>query len=661
MSTTLASPMQCVMTVRTLSIDGVQKANSGHPGAPMGLAPVGWQLFSRHLRHSPSQPEWPNRDRFVLSNGHASMLLYSLLHLTGYDLPMEEIKRFRQLHSITPGHPERIETPGVEVTTGPLGQGMSNAVGLALAEEMLAARYNRPGHDIVDHRTWFIAGDGCFMEGISHEAASLAGHLQLGKLIGIYDDNKVSLDAMTAKSYSDDVPMRFEAYGWRVLHIEDPNTDLDEIDRVMDEAQDSDGRPTLIIAPTHIGYGSPHKQDSPKSHGNPLGEDEVELVKEFYGWPIEPTFLVPPEVDLWKAELVERGRQLEREWQDALAAYAQAFPTEAAELERVLSGQLPADWEESLPTYTTDDKAEATRAWGGEVINAFAPSVPEFVQGAADLSGSTKTTIKDGGDVAAGDFSGRNIYFGVREHGMGAIANGMTAHGGLRVACSTFFQFYDYMKNTVRLAALMQLGTIFVYTHDSIGLGEDGPTHQQVENLAALRAVPNCVTFRPADGNEVAGAWRVALERTEGPTALVLSRQSMPNVGGSADVSRGAYVVADGNDAVLLATGSEVQVALGARDLLAGNGIGARVVSMPSFELFRAQDQAYRDSVLPPDISRRVSVEAASSFGWHEWVGDRGAIVGLDRFGESAPAADVMTDLGITPERVAEAARGLAA
>lgn len=659
MSTTLASPMQCVMTVRTLSIDGVQKANSGHPGAPMGLAPVGWQLFSRHLRHSPSSPDWPDRDRFVLSNGHASMLLYSLLHLTGYDLPMEEIQRFRQLHSATPGHPERIETPGVEVTTGPLGQGMSNAAGLALAEEMLAAHYNRPGHEIINHRTWFIAGDGCFMEGISHEAASFAGHLKLGKLIGIYDDNKVSLDAMTAKSYSDDVPMRFESYGWRVLQIEDPNTDLDEIDRVMAEAQESDGRPTLIMAPTHIGYGSPHKQDSPKSHGNPLGQEEVALVKEFYGWPTGPTFLVPPEVDLWKGEVVERGKELEREWQASFDAYAAEFPTEAKEFSRVLAGDLPDGWEASLPTFTPDDKPEATRAWGGEVINAFAPSVPEFVQGAADLSGSTKTTIKDAGDVATGDFSGRNIYFGVREHGMGAIANGMTAHGGLRVACSTFLQFYDYMKNTVRLAALMQLGTIFVYTHDSIGLGEDGPTHQQVENLAALRAVPDLVTIRPADGNEVAGAWRVALERTGGPTALVLSRQAMPNVGGSADVSRGAYVVADGDDAVLLGTGSEVQVALAAKELLAGSGISARVVSVPSFELFRAQDRTYRDSVLPPGIAARVSVEAATSFGWHEWVGDGGAIVGLDRFGKSAPAPEVMKDLGITPEAVAEAARGL--
>jgi transketolase len=511
----------------------------------------------------------------------------------------------------------------------------------------------------VNHRTWFIAGDGCFMEGISHEAASLAGHLKLGKLIGIYDDNRVSLDAMTAKSYSDDVPMRFQAYGWRVLHIRDPNTDLDEIDRVMAEAMQSDGRPTLIIAPTHIGYGSPHKQDSPKSHGNPLGEEEVTLVKEFYGWPTEPTFLVPPEVDLWKGELVERGKALEHEWQSSFDAYAAEYPAEAQEFNRVLAGNLPDGWEASLPTFTTDDKAEATRAWGGEVINAFAPSVPEFVQGAADLSGSTKTAIKDAGDVSAEDFSGRNIYFGVREHGMGAIANGMTAHGGLRVACSTFLQFYDYMKNTVRLAALMQLGTIFVYTHDSIGLGEDGPTHQQVENLAALRAVPNLVTFRPADGNEVAGAWRVALERTDGPTALVLSRQGMPNVGGSGDVSRGAYVVADGDDAVLLGTGSEVQVALGARDLLASEGVNARVVSIPSFELFRAQDQAYRNSVLPPDIIARVSVEAATSFGWHEWVGDGGAIVGVDRFGESAPAADVMQDLGITAERVADVTRGV--
>ncbi len=655
MSTTLAPPELCVTTVRTLSIDGVQKADSGHPGGPMGLAPIGWTLFTRHMRHAPADPLWPNRDRFVLSNGHASMLLYSLLHLTGYALPLTELERFRQIESATPGHPERGDTPGVEVTTGPLGQGIGNAVGFAIAERMLAARYNREGHAIVDHRTWFICSDGDMMEGISHEAASIAGHLGLERLVGVYDDNHVSLDGPTDLSFNEDVPARFAAYGWRVLHIRDAN-DLDEVDATLTAASEPDGRPTLIAARTHIGWGSPNKQDTSAAHGSPLGPDEVTATKEFYGWPTEPPFLIPPEVERWKGEMIERGDAHREAWGATLDAYRAAFPALAAEFERTMDGRLPDDWESSVPVFPAGEKV-ATRKAGGAAMNAIAHAVPELIQGAADLSVSTGTDLDEMGRVQASDFAGRNLYYGVREHAMGAITNGIAAHGGLRPVCSTFFQFYDYMKNTVRLAALMRLPSIFVYTHDSIGLGEDGPTHQPIEHLAAARAVPGLVTIRPADANETAAAWRVAIERTHGPTVIVLSRQGLPDLGGEAAVARGAYVLADGDDRILIGTGSEVQVALEAREILAGEGISARVVSMPSFELFRAQEQAYRDSVLPPAITRRVSVEAASAFGWHEWVGSDGACIGLDRFGASAPGPQVMAALGITAEAVAAAAR----
>jgi len=655
LSTTLAPPELCVTTVRTLSIDGVQTANSGHPGGPMGLAPIGWTLFTRHMRHAPADPLWPNRDRFVLSNGHASMLLYSLLHLTGYALPLTELERFRQLESATPGHPEPGDTPGVEVTTGPLGQGIGNAVGFAVAERMLAARYNREGHAIVDHRTWFICSDGDMMEGISHEAASIAGHLGLERLVGVYDDNHVSLDGPTDLSFNEDVPARFAAYGWRVLHIRDAN-DLDEVDAALTSASEPDGRPTLIAARTHIGWGAPHKQDTSAAHGSPLGPDEVTATKEFYGWPTEPPFLIPPEVGRWKDEMIGRGDAHREEWGATLDAYRTAFPELAAEFERTMDGRLPHGWEASVPVFPAGEKV-ATRKAGGAAMNAIAHAVPELIQGAADLSVSTGTDLKEMGRVQASDFTGRNLYYGVREHAMGAITNGIAAHGGLRPVCSTFFQFYDYMKNTVRLAALMHLPSIFVYTHDSIGLGEDGPTHQPIEHLAAARAVPNLVTIRPADANETAAAWRVAIERTHGPTVIVLSRQGLPDLGGEAAVARGAYVLADGDDRILIGTGSEVQVALEAREILAGEGISARVVSMPSFELFRAQEQAYRDAVLPPSITRRVSVEAASAFGWHEWVGLGGACIGLDRFGASAPGPQVMAALGITAEAVAAAAR----
>jgi transketolase len=656
LSPVLAPPELCIATVRTLAIDAIEKARSGHPGAPMGLATVGWSLFTGPLRHSPSNPEWPGRDRFVLSAGHASMLLYALLHLTGYDLPMSEIERFRQWESATPGHPERGMTPGVEITTGPLGQGLANAVGFALAERMLAARFNRPGHEVVDHRTWFICSDGDLMEGISHEAASLAGFLRLDRIVGIYDDNHVSLDGPTALSYGEDVAVRFAAYGWRVLRIEDGN-DRAEIEAALAEARESDGRPTLITCRTHIGFGAPTKQDSAAAHGAPLGAEEAAAAKRAYGWPEDSAFLVPGEVDAWKAEMVRRGQELESAWDTRMEAYWEAYPEDAAELARVITGELPAGWQEAIPRFTPEDGKIATRQASGRVMNALAARLPELVQGAADLSSSTNTTLKDAGPVAPGDFAGRNLYFGVREHAMGAIVNGMAAHGGWRPVGSTFLQFSDYMKNPIRLASLMHLPSVFVFTHDSVGLGEDGPTHQPVEHLAGLRAIPGLVTIRPADANETAAAWRVAIERRTAPTALVLTRQGLPVIDGPADVARGAYVIAEGDDCILIASGSEVSCALDARRILAGEGVSARVVSMPSFELFTAQDDAYRRSVLPPEMTARVAVEAAASLGWHRWVGDRGEVVAIDRFGVSAPGDEVLERLGIGQGNVAEAAR----
>jgi transketolase len=651
----LAPPELAITTVRTLAMDAVQNANSGHPGGPMGLAAVGWSLFTGPLRHNPANPDWPNRDRFVLSNGHASMLLYALLHLTGYDLPMSEIKRFRRLGSITPGHPEHRLTQGVEVTTGPLGQGFGNAVGFALAERMLAARFNRPDHEIVDHRTWFTCSDGDLMEGISHEAGNLAGFWGLERLIGIYDDNHVSLDGPTSLSYGEDVAGRFTAYGWRVLRVEDAN-DLGALEAAYERAQEPDGRPTLIAVRTHIGFGAPHKQDTSAAHGSPLGEDEVRATKRVYGWPEDAHFLVPPEVEAWKEQMRGRGEELEADWRRRLEAYAEAYPADAEELERRISGRLPEGWDADIPRFPAGEKL-ATRAAGGRVMNAIAPRLPELVQGAADLSTSTDTALKDMGDLSRDDYSARNIRYGVREHGMGAITNGLAVHSGVRPACSTFLQFYDYMKNTVRLAALMEAPSIFVYTHDSVGLGEDGPTHQPIEHLAALRATPRLVTIRPGDANETAAAWRIAVGRGAAPTVLVLTRQGLPIIDGPAAVARGAYVLDEGDDCILIATGSELWVAREARARLAEDGIGARVVSMPSFELFRAQPAAYRDEVLPPERWARVSVEAASPFGWREWVGDRGAIVGIDRFGESAPGPEVLEHLGITPAAVADAAR----
>jgi transketolase len=651
-----ASPDTCIATVRTLAIDAVQKANSGHPGAPMGLAPVGWALYSRVLRHAPADPSWPDRDRFVLSAGHASALQYALLHLSGYALSLDDIRAFRQWGSRTPGHPERGHVPGVEVTTGPLGQGLGNAVGLALAEAMLAAEFNRPGHAVVDHHTWVIASDGDLMEGISHESCSLAGFLRLGKLVVIFDDNTISLDGPTGMSTGDDVTTRFDAYGWRVLEIADAN-DLAEIDRVLDEARDGDGRPTLVRYRSHIGFGAPNVQDTSKAHGAPLGPDEARLAKQAYGWPEDAEFLVPDDVAAWAPVLRERGAGLVSAWDAAMDAYAADFPAEAAELRRRLAGELPAGWDASLPTFE-EGESPATRVASTVALNAIAATVPELVGGAADLASSTGTVIKDSPDVAPGSFAGRNIRFGVREFGMAAAVNGMTAHGGFRAYGSTFMTFSDYMKNAIRMAALQALPSILVFTHDSVAVGEDGPTHQPIEQLAALRSIPGLVTIRPADARETAQAWRIAVAREDGPTALVLTRQGVPVLPmEQPPVDRGAYVLAPGDDCIIIATGSEVSLALAARDLLAGEGVSARVVSMPSWELFLAQSDAYRDEVLPPAIAARVSVEAASTFGWARWTGTWGRTVGIDRFGESAPGGTVMEQLGMTPEVVATAAR----
>jgi len=651
-----ASPDTCIATVRTLAIDAVQRANSGHPGAPMGLAPVGWTLYSRVLRHAPADPSWPDRDRFVLSAGHASALQYALLHLSGYDLSLDDIRAFRQWGSRTPGHPERGHVPGVEVTTGPLGQGLGNAVGLALAEAMLAAEFNRPGHAVVDHHTWVIASDGDLMEGISHESCSLAGFLGLGKLVVIFDDNSISLDGPTGMSTGDDVTKRFDAYGWRVLAITDAN-DLAEVDRVLDEAREGDGRPTLVRYRSHIGYGAPNVQDTSKAHGAPLGPDEARLAKQAYGWPEDAEFLVPDDVAAWAPVLRERGAELVSAWDAAMDAYGADFPAEAAELRRRLAGALPAGWDASLPTFE-EGESPATRVASTAALKAIAATVPELVGGAADLASSTGTVIKGAGDVGPGSFGGRNIHFGVREFGMAAAINGMTAHGGFRAYGSTFMTFSDYMKNAIRMAALQALPSILVFTHDSVAVGEDGPTHQPIEQLAALRSIPGLVTIRPADARETAQAWRIAVARDDGPTALVLTRQGVPVLPvDEPPVDRGAYVLAPGDDCILIATGSEVSLALAARDLLAGEGVSARVVSMPSWELFLAPPAAYRDEVLPPSTAARVSVEAASTFGWARWTGTWGRTVGIDRFGESAPGGTVMEQLGMTPEVVAAAAR----
>jgi transketolase len=650
-------------TIRTLSMDAVQKANSGHPGTPMALAPVAYALYTRIMRHSPAEPEWPDRDRFVLSCGHASMLLYSVLYLTGYGLTLDDLKSFRQLHSKTPGHPEYGHTAGVETTTGPLGQGISNAIGMALAERMLAARYNRPGHEIVDHHTYTIASDGDLQEGVASEACSLAGHLKLGRLVAFYDDNHIQLDGDTAMAFSEDVPKRFEAYGWHVLNLGE-DIEPARIESAVEEAKDAADRPTLIVIRTHIGYGSPHKQDTKAAHGAPLGEEEVRLTKEAYGWPPDKEFYVPDEVLAYYREAVDRGKEWRSEWEDRLQAYVAAEPELGAELQRRFTGELPNGWDKDVPKFHVDDGMMATRKASAKVIQWAAAEVPELVGGSADLASSTLTTIEDGGDVLPGEYAGRNIHFGVREHAMGAIVNGLNLHY-FRAFGGTFFNFNDYMKGAVRLAALMQLPAIFVYTHDSIGLGEDGPTHQPVEQLAQLRAMPQINVVRPAGANETALAWRFAIASTDAPTALVFSRQGLPTwnpagVPGDA-IERGAYVLRESYkdpdpDVVLMASGSEVHLCNGAADLLEAAGTATRVVSVPCLDTFTTQPQDYIDTVLPPSCRARLAVEAAAPQPWWRWVGDVGDVLGMTTFGASAPQPALYEYFGFTPENIADRA-----
>ena len=659
----------CVNTVRTLAMDAVEQAKSGHPGTAMALAPVAYVLWTRHLRHNPANPEWPGRDRFVLSCGHASALLYALLHLAGYDLSLDDLIDFRQWGSKTPGHPERGHTPGVETTTSPLGQGVVNAVGMALAARHLQARFERPGHPLLHHRVYFLASDGDLMEGISHEACSLAGHLRLGNLIGLFDDNGITIDGSTALSCSDVVRQRFEAYGWQVLTVEDGN-DLHAIDRAIEQAKRDTTRPTLVTVRTHIGFGSPNKQDTAAAHGAPLGEKEVRLTKQNLRWPYPEPFAVPPEaLEVWR-ECVRRGAEDEADWSRSLARYASEYPEDARELWRRLAGTLPNGWEAALPDFGADSGAIATRAASGKVLNALAPTVPELLGGSADLAGSNNTLIKGADDLSAANPGGRNVYFGIREHAMAAVLNGMALHGGVIPYGGTFLVFSDYMRPAIRLAAMMGLGAVYVFTHDSIGLGEDGPTHQPIEMLAALRAIPNLVVLRPADATETVEAWRLALARRDGPVALILTRQAVPTLdravlASASGVARGGYTLADAEDgrpaAILLATGSEVSIALEACRTLQGQGIAVRVVSMPSMELFVAQPSDYRHAVLPPDVEVRVAIEAAHPMPWYRWVGTRGQIVGLAHFGASAPYERLYEEFGLTATALVERIRGMLA
>ena len=651
-------------TVRTLAMDAVQAAESGHPGTPMALAPLAYALYAKHLRHDPAAPHWVDRDRFILSIGHASMLLYGTLHMSGYDLPLSEIKNFRQWGSKTPGHPEVHHTVGVETTTGPLGQGVANAVGFAVAEAHLAAEFNRDGFAIVDHYTYFIAGDGCLMEGISHESASYAGHFGLGKLIGFFDDNRITIDGTTDISCSDDAQKRFEAYGWQVLHVADVN-DLAAIDAAIMDAKADTKRPTLIITRTHIGFGSPHRQDSSKAHGEPLGKDEIALTKAAYGWTYPDPFTIPDDARAhWHEEVAHRAGS-HKNWNALWAQYAAAHPTLAAEFERRMRGELRPTVGAAFPEFDAKSGNVATRASSGTVLNAIAPHAPELIGGSADLAGSTLTTVKGASFFTSTTPNGRNMHFGIREHGMGAIMNGMALHGGIVPYGGTFLVFADYMRPAIRLSGLMGTHVIYVFTHDSIGLGEDGPTHQPVEQLTALRCIPNLLVLRPADADEVSESWRVALHHKTGPVALVLTRQKLPYmaepVRAHAGVPRGAYVVAESEGVahvVLMATGSEVEIAIAARALLAAKGVQARVVSAPSLELFAKQDAAYQASVLPAGVPR-VAVEAAHPMSWYRWVGDSGAIVGIDTFGASAPAPVLFEKYGITAQHVADVAAGV--
>jgi transketolase len=657
----------CINTIRTLSIDAIQRANSGHPGLPLGAAPMAYVLWQNFLKHNPKDPKWADRDRFVLSAGHGSMLLYSLLHLTGYDLSMDDIKNFRQWGSKTAGHPESFVTPGVECTTGPLGQGCANGVGMAMAERTMAHQYNRPGYDIIDHHTYVLCGDGDLMEGISAEAASLAGHLGLGKLVMLYDSNDISLDGPTSLTFTENVAQRYESYGWQVIRVEDGDNDLDGLHAAIEAAKADTARPTLIEVKTTIGFGSPNKAGSSSSHGSPLGDDEISLTKKALNWPSEESFHVPSDAAARFSEGTEAGGANQATWQEMFDKWAAEFPELKKTWDTAQAGELPEGWDAELPSWEAGDKP-ATRASSGKILNQLAQKIPFFLGGDADLSCSTKTALGGDDSFDGQTGAGRNIRYGVREHAMGAIANGMAYHGGVRSYTATFFCFLDYMKPAVRLAALNNLPTISIFTHDSIGLGEDGPTHQPVEHLASLRCIPNVVTLRPCDGAETAESWKIALERNDGPSALVLSRQGLPELDRSgpctsaAGARHGAYVLKDceGNpDAIIIASGSEVTLALQAQETLSAEGKKIRVVSMPSWELFRAESAEYKESVLPKAVKARLAVEAGATFGWERWVGDEGDIVGVDRFGTSAPAAKIFEAYGFTVDNVVSKVKAL--
>ncbi|TDN70165.1 transketolase [Paraburkholderia sp. BL10I2N1] len=670
----------CINSIRFLSADAVQHANSGHPGMPMGAAAMAYTLWTKFLRFNPKDPAWFDRDRFILSAGHGSMLLYSLLHLTGYDLPLDELKRFRQWGSKTPGHPERGHAPGVEVATGPLGQGFGNAVGMAIAEAWLAARFNRPGHTIIDHYTYGICGDGDLMEGISQEAASLAGHLQLGKLIFLYDHNHVSLAGGTDLTFTEDVGKRFESYGWHIRHVERGN-DTEDIASAIEEARQQANRPSLLIVRTRIGYGSPAKQDSFEAHGSPLGEEELVAAKKALGWPSTEKFFLPEDAVRFFREVGDKGAEHQATWEARLAGYRTAFPAEAAELDRMISGKLPDDWRADLPAWSAQDKPLATRAAGGQVLNALAKRIPNLLGGSADLNPSTNTALKGQGNFQPAEaggpaiqgavdgvwgYAGRNLAFGVREHAMGAAVNGLAAHGGILPFSATFLIFSDYMKPSIRLGALSKLKVFYVFTHDSVAVGEDGPTHEPIEHLAGLRSMPGLNVLRPADATETAQAWAVAIEH-DGPTLFALSRQNLPHLDRSrsvdADVSKGAYILSEAEggrpDVILIGSGSEVSLCMKAQEKLASYGVSARVVSMPGWNLFAAQDDAYRERILPSALKKRVTVEAAATFGWARWAGDEGTVIGVDHFGASAPGAEIMKHFGLTAEHVTAAALAL--
>jgi len=658
----------CVKVIRGLAMDGPQQANSGHPGTAMALAPLGWTLYGRLMRHNPANPKWPDRDRFVLSCGHACILQYSLLHVCGYDLSLDDLKNFRQWHSKTPGHPENWVTPGVETTTGPLGQGISNAVGMALAERYLASHFNRPGHEIVNHYTYVICSDGDLMEGVAAEACSLAGHLKVGKLIALYDDNHITIEGEAELAFTEDVDARFRAYGWHVQRIDSPN-DLDQVAQAL-EAAKADPRPSLISVRTHIAFPAPNAIDTHESHGSPLGDKEIQATKAILGLPPEEKFYVPAELEALRQSVVERGARAEADWNSRFEAYAKAFPELAQEWHIFQAGDLPSGWDAGLKPFEANPKGMATRGASGKVIAQFASKIPNLLGGSADLAPSTMTWMDGLGTQSAETPGGRNIHFGIREHGMGALVNGLLLHGGLRAFCATFFVFSDYMRPSVRLAALIGLPAIYVWTHDSIGLGEDGPTHQAVEHLAALRAMPNLWVMRPGDANEVLESWKVALQSRCAPVALVLSRQAMPTVdrsklGAAEGVARGAYILAEAEGGaprcILIGTGSEVQHCLTARDVLQAEGVPTRVVSMPCWELFEQQSEEYRQQVLPASVAAKVAVEAGCSFGWHRWIGDKGTTVCIDSYGASAPSQVNMEKFGFTTENVVAVAKSVLA